>query len=122
MLVVGRIYINVVKMFVLKEDHHGDHDLGTLVYIWFRVTFYHTFMYHHTHYMDNVTVSHGRSTSEVTTKERNTKLYNACSATLCFAYTKLPILRRLLGPSVGRWEDNIRMDLKEIGINMRNWV
>ena len=20
------------------------------------------------------------------------------------------------------WEDNIRMDLKEIGINMRNWV
>ena len=21
-----------------------------------------------------------------------------------------------------RWEDNIRMDLKEIGINMRNWV
>ena len=21
-----------------------------------------------------------------------------------------------------RWEDNIRMDLKEIGINMRNWI
>ena len=21
-----------------------------------------------------------------------------------------------------RWEDNIRIDLKEIGINMRNWV
>ena len=21
-----------------------------------------------------------------------------------------------------RWEDNIRMDLKEIGINSRNWV
>ena len=21
-----------------------------------------------------------------------------------------------------RWEDNIRMDLKEIGVNMRNWV
>ena len=21
-----------------------------------------------------------------------------------------------------RWEDNIRMDLKEIGMNMRNWV
>ena len=21
-----------------------------------------------------------------------------------------------------RWDDNIRMDLKEIGINMRNWV
>ena len=21
-----------------------------------------------------------------------------------------------------RWEDNIRMSLKEIGINMRNWV
>ena len=21
-----------------------------------------------------------------------------------------------------KWEDNIRMDLKEIGMNMRNWV
>ena len=21
-----------------------------------------------------------------------------------------------------RWEDNIRMDIEEIGINMRNWV
>jgi hypothetical protein len=21
-----------------------------------------------------------------------------------------------------RWEDNIRMDLKEVGINKRNWV
>jgi hypothetical protein len=23
---------------------------------------------------------------------------------------------------MGRWEDNIRMDLKIIGINTRNWV
>ena len=23
---------------------------------------------------------------------------------------------------LGRWEDNIRMDLKEIGINTRNWI
>ena len=21
-----------------------------------------------------------------------------------------------------RWENNVRMDLKEIGINMRNWI
>ena len=27
-----------------------------------------------------------------------------------------------LGRPRHRWEDNIRMDLKEIGINMRNWV
>ena len=30
--------------------------------------------------------------------------------------------RRPLGKSRGRWEDNISMDLKEIGINTRNWV
>ena len=28
--------------------------------------------------------------------------------------------KRLLGRR--RWEDNIRMDLNEIGINMRSWV
>ena len=27
-----------------------------------------------------------------------------------------------LGRCMRRWKDNIRMDLKEIGINMRNWV
>ena len=27
-----------------------------------------------------------------------------------------------LGRPRRRWEDNIRMDLKEIGVNMRNWV
>ena len=27
-----------------------------------------------------------------------------------------------LGRPKRRWEDNIRMDLKEIGINTRNWV
>jgi hypothetical protein len=31
-------------------------------------------------------------------------------------------LQEDLGRSRRRWEDNIRMDLKEIGINMRNWV
>ena len=40
-------------------------------------------------------------------------------------------LKILLGKPTGkcpfgrprrRWEDNIRMDLKEIGINKRNWV
>ena len=30
--------------------------------------------------------------------------------------------KRLLGRPRRRWEDNIRMDLKEIGINTRNWV
>ena len=29
---------------------------------------------------------------------------------------------RPLGRPMCRWEDNIRMDLKEIGINTRNWV
>jgi hypothetical protein len=30
--------------------------------------------------------------------------------------------RRPLGRPRHRWEDNIRMNLKEIGINTRNWV
>ena len=30
--------------------------------------------------------------------------------------------KRLLGRPRRRWEDNIRMDLKEICINTRNWV
>jgi len=29
--------------------------------------------------------------------------------------------KRPLGRPRRRWEDNIRKDLKEIGINMRNW-
>ena len=28
----------------------------------------------------------------------------------------------LTGKPTGRWEDNIRMDIKEIGFNTRNWV
>ena len=31
-------------------------------------------------------------------------------------------VRRPLERPRHRWEDNIRMDLKEIGINTRNWV
>ena len=31
-------------------------------------------------------------------------------------------IKRPLGRSRHRWEDNIRMDLKEMGINIRNWV
>ena len=27
-----------------------------------------------------------------------------------------------LGRPMRKWEDNIRMDLKEIGINTRNWI
>ena len=30
--------------------------------------------------------------------------------------------KRSLGRPRRRWEDNIRMDLEEIGINARNWV
>ena len=33
-----------------------------------------------------------------------------------------PIGKRLLGRPKRRWEDNIRMNLKEIGISTRNWV
>ena len=33
-----------------------------------------------------------------------------------------PTGKRPLGRPRRRWEDNIRIDLKEIGINMRNWV
>ena len=33
-----------------------------------------------------------------------------------------PTGKRPLGRLRHRWEDNIRMDLEEIGINTRNWV
>ena len=36
--------------------------------------------------------------------------------------TGTPTGKRSLGRPRRRWEDNIRMDLKEIGINTRNWV
>ena len=36
--------------------------------------------------------------------------------------TGKPTRKRSLGWSRHRWEDNIRMDLKERGINTRNWV
>ena len=36
--------------------------------------------------------------------------------------TGTPTGKRPLGRSSRRSEDNIRMDLKEIGINTRNWV
>ena len=36
--------------------------------------------------------------------------------------TGTPAGKRPLGRPMHRWEDNIRMDLKEIGINTRNWV
>ena len=29
---------------------------------------------------------------------------------------------RYLGRHMRRWEDNIRIDIKQIGINTRNWV
>ena len=36
--------------------------------------------------------------------------------------TGKPTGKRLLGRPRRRWEDNIRMDLKKISINTRNWV
>ena len=36
--------------------------------------------------------------------------------------TGMPAGNRLLGRPRRRWEDNIRMHLKEIDINTRNWV
>ena len=36
--------------------------------------------------------------------------------------TGKPTGKRHLGRSRPKWEDNIRMDLKEKGINRRNWV
>ena len=36
--------------------------------------------------------------------------------------TDAPIGKRPIGRPRRRWEDHIRMNLKEIGINMRHWV
>ena len=36
--------------------------------------------------------------------------------------TGTPAGKRPSGRPSRRWEDNIRMDLEEMGINMRNWV
>ena len=36
--------------------------------------------------------------------------------------TGKPTVKRPLGRPRRRWEDNIRMDLEEIGINVGNWV
>ena len=36
--------------------------------------------------------------------------------------TDKPMEKRLLGGTRHRWENNIGMDIKEIGINTRNWV
>ena len=40
----------------------------------------------------------------------------------CTQYNVLYIGKRPLGRPRRRWEDNIRMDLEEIGINAGNWV
>ena len=36
--------------------------------------------------------------------------------------TGKPIGKRPLGRPRRRWEDNVRMDLEEIGMNVGNWV
>ena len=40
----------------------------------------------------------------------------------CRSLTGEPTRKRPLERPTRRWEDNIRMDLKEIGINARIWV
>ena len=40
----------------------------------------------------------------------------------CKILTGKPTGKRPLGMPRRRWEDNIRMDLEEIGINAGNWV
>ena len=37
-------------------------------------------------------------------------------------FTGKPTGNRPLGRSRCRWENDIRMDLKEIGVNKRNWI
>ena len=37
-------------------------------------------------------------------------------------FTSKPTGRRPLGRSRHRWEDNIRIDLKEMEVSTRNWV
>ena len=36
--------------------------------------------------------------------------------------TRTPAGKRPLGRPRRRWEDNVKMNLKEIGINTRNWA
>ena len=36
--------------------------------------------------------------------------------------TGKPTGKRYFGRPTHRWENNIRMDLKEIGVNVRKWV
>ena len=53
----------------------------------------------------------GRSSSQ---NEEGSSAFNILTGT--------PTGKKPLGRPRHRWEDNIRMDLKEIGINTRNWV
>ena len=36
--------------------------------------------------------------------------------------TRKPSVKETLGRPMRRWEDNIRMDLEEIGVDAGNWV
>ena len=42
--------------------------------------------------------------------------------TACKILLGEPTEKGPLGRPMRRWEDNIRMDLKEIGVNTRNWA
>jgi hypothetical protein len=55
-----------------------------------------------------------RMTSHVTRMEEGRSAFKILSG---ISTGKRPLVR-----ARRRWEDNIRMYLKEIGINMRNWV
>ena len=51
-----------------------------------------------------------------------TRMEEGRSAFIILTGRPKPTGKRPLGRSRCRWEDNIRMDLEEIGINVRNWV
>ena len=36
--------------------------------------------------------------------------------------TGKPTRKRLLGTPLHRWEENIKMDFKEIGVSVRSWI
>jgi hypothetical protein len=41
---------------------------------------------------------------------------------ICMVLVRRPKGKRPLGIPRCRWEDNIKMDLREIGINRANWI
>ena len=55
-----------------------------------------------------------RWAGHVVRMEQNSSIFKVLTGT--------PTGKRSLGRPRCRWEDNIRMDLKKIGVNMRTWI